>query len=135
MTQQHSPLTLVLFDLLQRGFGDDPSAERLVQLEALVSDHDLEGEKAPAWMFEFFSRILNRRLTPRTDRYVIPCGYPHGENGLCNVLLDIDHDIKPLGLDDSGEGLTWPIPRLGIRVVVIREWGSEDSYGVIIEPL
>jgi hypothetical protein len=135
MVQPYSPLTLVLSELLQRGFAAPPTKRQLDQLEEAVSSHGLEGEKAPPWMFEFFARILSRRLTPRTERYEVPTGYPFGESGLSNVLLDIDRAIHWLGLDDSGEEVVWPLPKLGVRVCIIREWNGKDCYGVVIEPM
>lgn len=134
MATEYSPLTLVLADLLERGLGATAGEKMRELLEIAIREHALEGENAPAWMFEFFSRILNHRLAPRTERYEIPRGYPHGEEGLCNLLLDIDRDVHPLGFDDYGEGVMWPISDLGLRVGIIREWNGE-GYGVVIDAL
>jgi hypothetical protein len=119
--------------LLGCGFGVAVNAHLRDMIEEIVVGHDLDADRAPAWMFEFLSRIRNRHLTPRSAEYEIPAGYPHGENGLFNVLADIS-EVYSLGLDDYGEGLTWSISGLGIRVSVIREWLRSGFYGVIIEP-
>jgi hypothetical protein len=134
MAEAHSPLTVVLSELLERGFGVPSNNELLGLLELAVSDHGLEGDKAPEWMFEFFSRILNRRWAPRSERYEVPRGYPHGEDGLSNLLIDIDQEVHPLKLDDYGEALMWPIRGLSLHVSIIREWNGE-GYGVVIKPL
>ncbi len=134
MAETYSPLTVVLSELLQRGFGVTANNELHGSLETLVVSHALDGGKAPTWVFEFFSRILNHQLAPRSERYEIPRGYPHGEEGLCNLLLDIDRDVHRLGFDDYGEGVMWPIPGLGLHIGIIREWNG-DGYGVVIKPL
>jgi hypothetical protein len=130
---EYSPLTLVLAELLECGYGVAATVESRGVIELAVSDHDLDGDKAPAWLFEFLSRILHRRMTPRTERYKIPSGYPRGENGLCNVLLDIEQAFRPLGLDDYGEDMKWPIPGLGLEVSIIRE-GNSEGCDVVIRP-
>lgn len=134
MATEYSRLTLVLTELLERGFGAAATDEVRDVVEIAVSDHDLDGDKAPPWVFEFLSRILNRRMTPRTEGYKIPSGYPHGEDGLCNVLLDIEQGLQPVGLDDYGEDLKWPIPGLGLQVSILRE-GIGEGYDVVIRPL
>jgi hypothetical protein len=88
-------------------------------LEVIVGDHGLSGPSPPVWMVELFSDIRAGH-TARPRRWV-PDGYPLGEMGLANILADIEAELFPLGVDDYGEGVAWPIPRCGVRVVVIRE--------------
>ena len=133
MATEHSPLTLVLADLLERGFGVT-GHELRDSLEAIVASHALDGDKAPTWMFELFTRILNRRLTPMSERYEIPSGYPLGGSGLANLLLGLDEAIGSLGVDEQGESLEWSIPELKIHVRIIREWRGPGE-GVVIEAL
>jgi hypothetical protein len=128
-----SPLTRLLALLLEQVRGEPLAEETCALLEIIVTDHGLEGDHAPQWMFDFLNAIRERRVG--RPRFSIPVGYPLGEEGLANVFADIEQELMSLGIDDYGEGMVWPIHRLGLRVVIIREWSEQNHYGVAIEPL
>jgi hypothetical protein len=121
-----SPLTLALVPVLDRIAPAPLTDEARDRLEAIVESHGLDGPAPPGWMVELFNDICARR-TGR-PRQSVPDGYPLGENGLANVLADIEEELLPLGVDDHGEGVTWPIPGCGVRVVVIRESTSPGPW-------
>jgi hypothetical protein len=70
-------------------------------------------------MIQLFDDIRSRRIES-TGRH-LPSNYPFGENGLSNVLADIESELMPLGIEDYGEGISWPIPGCGVKVVILRE--------------
>jgi hypothetical protein len=96
----------------------------------------LEGEglypDAPDWMFFFISLIANGQ---HSDSFVrLPTGYPHGENGLMNALLEIEETVLPLGIYDEGESVVWVPPKLGLAVYWSREAGG-IHYHALIRPI
>ena len=98
MATEYSPLTLVLTELLERGFGVTATDEVRGFIELAVNDHDLDGDKAPAWLFEFLSRILNRRMTSRAERYKIPSGYPTEKTGYATCSWTLSKNFTRLDL-------------------------------------
>jgi hypothetical protein len=116
--ERWSLLTLAIAPVLDRIAPVPLSDETRDLLEVIVDDHGLSGSSPPEWMVELFSDILARRTRPRRR---VPDGYPLGEMGLANVLADIEQELFPLGVDDYGEGVTWPIPECGVRIVINRE--------------
>jgi hypothetical protein len=120
--KEPSPLARRLFSLVERIRGSALSQSDAERIETSLHDHDLAA-KPPDWMTELFDDILQGR----TGRRVIPAGYPSGENGLANVLATIEEELGTVGIDDYGEGINWPIPALGVRVVVIRECHDSDQ--------
>lgn len=62
----------------------------------------------------------------------IPNDHAGRENALCNVLLDIEEEIAPLGIDDCGESLYWKIPRLNVQVFIGRESGPHYYHAAIL---
>jgi hypothetical protein len=117
--ERWSPLTLAIAPVLDRIASQPLTDEGRDLLEIVVEDHGLSGPSPPSWMIELFGDILARRTA--LPRRWVPDGYPLGEMGLANVLADIEAELLPLGVDDYGEGVKWPIPGCGVRVVVIRE--------------
>ena len=81
---------------------------------------------------ELLTDIMGRRVDK--PRRKVPAEYPHGENGLANVLADIEQELFPLGVDDYGEGLVWTLPGCGVRVVVSRETRRPGPW-LIVERL
>ena len=57
---------------------------------------------------------------------LLPTGYPQGENGIANILADIDSDIVRIGVDDWGEGWQLDVPSLGVSAYVSREHERQD---------
>jgi len=72
-------------------------------------------------MLELLDRLLEGRPTP--EAVVYPLGYPEGENGFINVIADVERALGWLGVDDQGEQLSWPLPALGVRLLLFREDG------------
>ena len=112
-----------------------------VRGNALPSDRDrvveaLEGdglsERPPKWMEDFVGAIAKGE--PSEKLVSLPNGYPDGENGLINTLLEIDEHVVPLGIDDSGECVQWRIPKLGVLVFWSRESGG-DACDAAIRPI
>jgi hypothetical protein len=124
--ERWSPLTLAIASVLDRIAPVPLSDETRDLLEVVVEDHGLSGPSPPGWMVGLFGDILARRTT-RPRRWV-PDGYPMGEMGLANVLADIEQELFALGVDDYGEGVVWPIPGCGVRVVVIRESSAPGPW-------
>jgi hypothetical protein len=70
-----------------------------------------------------------------SDSFVrLPTGYPNGENGLMNSLLEIEETVLPLGIDDEGESVLWSPPKLGLAVYWSRESGG-SHYDASIRPV
>ena len=101
--------------------------------EVIIEEHGLDGEAPPEWMIGLFDDVLNQRVDGPT-RFV-PWGYPEGESGLSNILLDIQSEIMPLGYDDYGEGADWPIPSCGLQVYISRENSDSNKSSVQMQPL
>jgi hypothetical protein len=123
--ERWSRLTRAVSPVLDR-IGPVPfSDEDRDLLEILVSDHELGGPEPPGWMVELFEDIAAGRVS-RPRRWV-PGEYPRGENGLANLLADIEAELFPLGVDDYGEGVSWPVPPFGVRVI-IRETSASGPW-------
>ena len=86
-------------------------------------------EASPKWMEDFVGAIAKGETTG--ELLAIPNGYPDGENGLINSLLDIDEHVVPLGVDDYGESVQWRIPELRILVFWSRESGGTGCDAAI----
>jgi hypothetical protein len=121
-----SPLTLAIAPVLDCIAPQPLTDQGRDLLEIVVEDHGLSGPSPPQWMIDLFGDILACR-TAVPGRWV-PDGYPLGESGLANVLADIEAELLPLGVDDYGEGVMWPIPAIGVRVVVIRESSAPGPW-------
>ena len=83
-------------------------------LELQVADYGLNGPNPPDWMIELFRDILKRKTS--RPRRCVPNEIP-----LACVLVEIQDELFPLGVDDYGEGLCWALPTFGVRLVIIRE--------------
>jgi len=114
-----SRLTLVVSNVIDRIAPTPLSDECRDVLEVLIADHGLDGPSPPEWMVELFEDIAEGRVD--RPRRQVPSGYPLGENGLANLLADIEESLFPLGVDDCGEDVSWPVPPFDVRVVVVRE--------------
>lgn len=114
-----SRLTVVVAAVLDRMAPAPLSAEDRDLLEVLVADHLLDGPAPPEWMVALFEDIAASRFN--RPRQLVPGEYPRGEMGLANLLADIEDELFPLGIDDYGEFVHWPIPPFGVRVVISRE--------------
>ena len=100
--------------------------------EVIIQEHGLGGESPPEWMVELFDDVLNQRVDG-PGRFV-SMGYPEGEDGLSNILLDIQAEIMPLGYRDYGVGADWPIPSCGVRVYISRENRDPSKSSVQVQP-
>jgi hypothetical protein len=98
-------------------------------VEGAVAGHELDGESPPEWMVAWFARIAARQ--PIRELFEVPGGYPDGDEGLINLLLDIEEAIGPLGLDDVGESFEWPVLAAGLVVLTIRETNDGRYYGAM----
>ena len=109
--------------------------------QALDADRELlrqalEGDglypDAPDWMNSFVSMIAKGQ---HSDSFVrLPTGYPNGENGLINSLLEIEETVLPLGIVDEGESVLWSSPELGLAVYWSRETGG-SHYHASVRPI
>ena len=97
-----------------RGYALKTDARRIA--DAVAGDELLT---PPDWMQQFVADIANGRSSDCLLR--IPMGYPRGENGLINVLLEVDATVCPLGIEDSGEQLFWALPHNNVQVFIGRE--------------
>lgn len=84
---------------------------------------------SPAWMSRLLEKIANKETLARLER--IPSGYPMGENGLVNVLLDINSEIVSLSLDEHGESLYWEIVPFDLVVSILRETAGPGNLVAI----
>ncbi len=75
-------------------------------------------------MLDFFAHIANG--VDKRIEMLLPPGYPEGENGIANILADIDADVARIGIDDWGEGWQLDVPSLGVSAYVSREHGRQD---------
>ncbi|MGW1616442.1 hypothetical protein ACWCQZ_44760 [Streptomyces sp. NPDC002285] len=89
-------------------------------MDVHVRDH-FPDRPAPEWMNDLLDALLTRRLTGEAVR--CPEGYPDGENGLMNILLDLEREF-PLGIEDEGEATFWPMPQIGLALLIGREGGT-----------
>ncbi len=118
-----SRLTRAIVPVLEKIASQPMPDDERDLLEVLIEEHGLGGDSPPEWMIRLFDDVLNQRADG--PRRFVPMGYPEGENGLSNILLDVQAEIMPLGYDDYGEGADWPIPSCGVRVYISRE--NRDS--------
>jgi len=117
-----SPLAVTLLPILEQIQGTLFSELQQRVLEDIISDHGLNDDNPSEWMVELFEAIPNqKRNFPSWD---VPSSYPHGENGLANLLADISRELCPLQIQDYGEGATWSIPEFDVVVTVMRETSS-----------
>ena len=127
-TQFNSPAIMLstkdLFSVLRRLISDiktslneEAMESNFAVLDEIVRRHQLTN--APRWMVDIFYNIV---IGNHLDCFLrIPREYPNGDDGITNVLFDIDRDVTALLIDDYGEGMTWILPHLGTSVVVLRE--------------
>lgn len=123
-----SPIVDSLCEIVHAIRGQTRTTDRQAIVDALNGDGILD---APVWMQEFVGRIASSEYTERLLK--IPPGYPDGENGLMNTLLEIDETVMPLGIDDCGESMVWHIPALNVLVYIGRET-SGDFHNAAIRP-
>jgi hypothetical protein len=83
--------------------------------ESIESHHLWE---ANDWLIPLLQRLLD--ATPTPGPVEIPWGYPGGENGLANLLADLEGQTW-LHVDDYGEGVLWRLPAAGLEVFISRE--------------
>ncbi len=113
-----SPIAPRLVRVASAVLGRVPTADDWFAVQAAIENH-LDPEAGPSWMLELLDRLLEGRPTPEAVGY--PIGYPEGENGFVNVVADVERALGSLGVDDQGEQLSWPLPALGVRLVLFRE--------------
>ena len=118
-----------LCDIVAAIRGNPLPSDRAKITEALAGDG--LSESPPQWMEHFVGAIAQGQVTEKL--IAIPAGYPNGENGLINSLLDVNEHVVPLGIDDCGECVEWRIPRLNVIVFWSRE-SSGDLYDAAIRP-
>jgi hypothetical protein len=116
-----SPLAPRLVRLVSAVHGRAPTADDWLAVQEAIEGH-LDPEAGPSWMLELLDRLLEGRPTPEAVAY--PIGYPEGANGFVNVVADVERALGSLGVDDQGEQLSWPLPALGVRLVLFREGGE-----------
>ena len=121
-----SKLTQAVVPILDRFAPAPLSDEDRDLLEVLVGDQELNGLEPPCWMVELFEDIAAGRVS-RPRRWV-PGGYPQGENGLACLLAEIEAEFFPLGVEDYGEDVSWPIPPFVVRLVVVRESAAPGPW-------
>ena len=124
-----SPIVDSLCRIVHAIRGQARTADRQAIADALDGNGILD---APVWMQEFVARIASSEYTEHLVR--LPIGYPDGENGLMNTLLEIEETVVPLGIDDCGESITWHIPALNVLVYIGRET-SGDFHNAAIRPV
>lgn len=111
-------------------YGRNLSAGEQAAIEYSIESHgiDLNG----GWMKELFEALLGNRLNCKTE--LLHLSYPNGDSGFCNLLLDLQQDSGfDLGdFEDYGEGATWTLPRIGVKLFICRE-GRPDYY--IVQPI
>lgn len=81
--------------------------------------------EANDWLIPLLCRLIEGIGT--SGPVEIPFGYPAGENGLANLLADLDGEPW-IAVDDYGEGMVWKLPVAGIEVFVSRESGVRDAH-------
>jgi hypothetical protein len=123
------PLDGRLHRLVEAVRGSPPTDEEARAIADAIEEHFVPPDQPPDWMLELLDHLLAGRTTPRPIPY--PVGYPHGGNGLSNVLCDLEREVGSLGMDEQGEYLAWPLPSLGVRLVLIRE----GSAVYVVQPL
>ena len=115
-----SRLTHALAPILDRVAPAPLSDEDRDLVEVLVADYGLDAPDPPAWMVEVLEDII-RGHVGRPRRGVAD------ENNFACVLEEIQDELFPLGVDDYGEGMTWPLPAFRVRLVVIRETSAPGA--------
>lgn len=100
--------------------------EEIEGIEYAIENHILPEDEVPGWMLKFFDNITHKRELDKKIPY--PNGYPFGENGLINILADLemDHGFDFTGFNDYGEAVEWKIEKLGLKLFINRE--GEDYY-------
>ena len=77
--------------------------------------------EANGWLIPLLRRLIDR--LPTDGPVEIPWGYPAGENGLANLLADLQGESW-LHVEDYGEGMLWRLPAAGLEVFISREAAS-----------
>jgi hypothetical protein len=88
-----------------------------------IDDHHVW--EANDWLIPLLQRLVDGAPTLRP--VVIPQAYPAGENGLANLLADLDAEAW-MYVDDYGEGVLWRLPVAGLEVFICRESGVRDGH-------
>lgn len=118
--ERWSRLTQALVRVLDRVAPQPLSDQDRDLVEALVAEYELGGPTPPDWMVEVLGDIVSRNVSRK--KRCVP-----DEPALACVLEGIQEELFPLGVDDYGEHLTWPLPAFGVRLVVIRETSAPGS--------
>jgi len=102
------------------------NATEIHGIENAIDNHFLERDQIPDWMLQFFDNIIYMQELDKKIPY--PVGYPNGENGMINILADLESDegFDFTGFNDSGESVEWKIAPLGLKVFINRE--GEEYY-------
>ncbi len=131
-TMVASVLTQAVIPVVKLARPDD-SPLLTVIIEEAVAVHGLDGESAPPWMVAWFNHIATGQ--PRPTLFEVPIGYPRGDCGLVNLLMDIEETVGSLGFIEEGESFKWTIPAAHLTVLSIRETGASDVYYGAMRPI
>lgn len=126
------PLAEAMLPVLEKVAGRTLTQAELALLEEILTNHGLEGPSPPEWILNLCADILGGRCDQIGRK--IPSGYPLGENGLANVLSEIELHLLPLRLNNQGEYQSWPIPACGVTVYIGRETQTPGFYTLQLIP-
>lgn len=126
------PLAKAMLPVLEKVAGRTLTQAELALLEEILTNHGLEGPSPPEWILNLCADILGGRCDQIGRK--IPSGYPLGENGLANVLSEIELHLLPLRLNNQGEYQSWPIPACGVTVYIGRETQTPGFYTLQLIP-
>lgn len=111
-----TPVEEMLLAIATRELGVAAPPKTVATVREATSDHALS--EASEWLVPLLQRLIDGATTVQPVE--IPVGYPHGESGLSNVLLDLASESW-MDFDDCGEGSLWRLRRAGLEVFICRE--------------
>lgn len=111
-----APLTPRLVPILSALRPQALSAELWMEVQDAVDGH-APSREGQAWMVDLLDDLLAGRTSGAWQP--LPEGYPDGDNGLVNILLDLE--AEAIGYDDQGEDAVWTLKPFGVQLQIVRE--------------
>ena len=114
-------LTQLLLSVYRASCGEEPPAEVAVAIDDSRWNNGLQaGREIPAWLPAVFEAVLERREVGVTL-------FPDIGSAIGSLLLEVAPLFPGWQYEDQGEWVEMIFPRLGIRVVLSREWSTPEG--------
>lgn len=118
-------LSKTIKDFFSKFYGRNLTEKETLAIDSVIEQHAIDN--AGIWLTELFEDLQGKRLNTKIK--LAEDDYPNGKNGFSNLIADLKVDFGfDLGdYEDYGEGATWTIKPLGLKLFLCRE-GSPDYY-------